>query len=90
MTEEPNLELSPLSQQLSSGGRIVNVEIYRFEGEKFWYLEVVDEYNNSTVWDDTFETDKAALTEVKKAILEERVTSFIGPADGKGDGKDWK
>ena len=56
MNEEPKIEVSPLTQQLSSSGRTVSVEIYRLEGEASWTLEVVDEYNNSTVWNDTFET----------------------------------
>ena len=87
MNEEPKLEISPLSQQVSSGGRNVSVEIFRLEGESSWTLEVVDEHNNSTVWDDTFETDSAALTEAKKTILSEGVSSLIGPEDGKGE---WK
>lgn len=90
MNEEPELELSSLSQDISSGGRTVKVEIYRLEGDEEWALEIVDEFNNSTVWDETFRTESAALTEAKKAILEERVTSFIGPEDGKSDGKLWK
>ncbi len=85
MNEEPNLEISPLSQELTSGGRTVSVEIYRLEGELGWALEVVDEYNNSTVWDNTFETDSAALIEAKKTILAEGVSSLIGPEDGKGE-----
>ncbi len=85
MNEEPKLEVSPLSQQVSSGGRTVSSEIYRLEGETSWALEVVDEYNNSTVWDDTFETDSAALTEAKKTILSEGVSTLIGPEDGKGE-----
>ena len=85
MNEEPNLEISPLSQELTSGGRTVSVEIFRLEGELGWALEVVDEHNNSTVWDDTFETDSAALTEAKKTILAEGVSSLIGPEDGKGE-----
>lgn len=89
MNEEPKLEVSPLSQEISSGGKNVSVEIYRLEGEASWVLEVVDEYNNSTVWDDTFETDSAALTEAKKTILEEGVGALIGPNNGKSDGK-WK
>lgn len=89
MNEESKLEVSPLSQQISSGGRTVSVEIYRLEGETSWALEVVDEYNNSTVWDDTFETDSAALTEAKKTILEEGIGVLIGPKNGKSDGK-WK
>ena len=90
MNDEPELELSKHSQKILSGGRTVSIEIYRLEGEAQWALEVVDEFNNSTVWDDTFETESAALTEAKKAILEERVTTFIGPEDGKSDGKNWK
>lgn len=89
MSEEPKLEVSPLTQQLSSGGRNVHVEIYRLEGETSWTLEVVDEYNNSTVWDNTFETDTAALTEAKKTILSDGIRSLIGPEDGKGNGS-WK
>lgn len=90
MSEDPKLELSPLSQDISSGGRTVSVEIYRLKGDEKWALEIVDEFNNSTVWDHTFETESAALTEAKKAILEDRVTTYIGPEDGKGDGKHWK
>lgn len=84
------LEVSPLCQKLSSGGRIVSIEIYRLEGEELWKLGIVDEFGNSTVWDDGFQNDSAALTEAKKSILEEKVESFIGPEDGKGDGQEWK
>jgi len=87
MNEEPEIEMSPLSQRISSGGQTVSVEIYRLEGEKSWALEVVDEYNNSTVWDDTFDSDSAALTEAKKTILAEGVNHLIGPVGGKGE---WK
>jgi len=89
MNEEPELEVSQLSQKISSGGKTVSVEIYRLEGETTWMLEVVDEYNNSTVWDDTFETESAALIEAKKTILAEGVSSLVGPEDGKGN-DDWK
>lgn len=89
MSPEPEIEMSTLSQALSSGGKTVNVEIYRLKGETSWVLEIVDEYNNSTVWDEQFESDALALTEAKKTILSERVSSLIGPADGKGDGE-WK
>ena len=87
MNEELKLEISTLSQDVSSGNRTVRVEIYRLEGETTWALEVVDEYNNSTVWDDTFATESAALTEAKKTILADGVNSLVGPKDGKGDDK---
>ncbi len=41
-------------------------------------MEVVDEFNNSTVWDDPFDTDTAALAEVKKTILSEGIEALIG------------
>lgn len=89
MSDEPEIERSPLSQSLSSGGRTVNIEIYRLKGESSWVLEIEDEFNNSTVWDDPFETDSAALTEAKKTILAEGVGSLIGPEDGKSKGE-WR
>jgi len=84
MDEDIELVMSPLCQNISSGGKTVRVEIYG-DGKGKWILEIVDEFNNSTVWDDTFETDQAALTEAKKTILAERVDSFIGPESGKGE-----
>ena len=90
MNAEPKLEESALSQDLSSGGHTVNIAIFRLEGEKEWVLEIVDEYGNSTVWDDTFKSDSAALDEAKKAVIEEGITTFIGPEDGKGDGQGWQ
>lgn len=77
MNEEFEVKMSPLCQAISSGGQSVQVDIYEHENGG-WILEVVDEFNNSTVWDDTFDTDNAALAEVKKAILSEGIKSFIG------------
>jgi len=38
----------------------------------------VDEYDNSTVWDDTFDTDQLALEEALKVIEEESIHAFVG------------
>lgn len=43
-----------------------------------WTAEVVDQHNNSTVWDDEFESDQAALDQVLKDIREEGIEAFIG------------
>ncbi|MES9874884.1 MAG: hypothetical protein ABW146_17430 [Candidatus Sedimenticola sp. 6PFRAG7] len=77
MNEEFEVKMSPLCQEISSGGKAVQVDIYEHENGG-WILEVVDEFNNSTVWDDPFETDNAALAEVKKTILSEGIDSLIG------------
>jgi C4-type Zn-finger protein len=89
MSDEPNLEISPLSQTITSGDHTVKVEIYRLEGGSSWTLEIEDEFGNSTVWDDEFESDKLALSEAKSSILSETISSFIGPSDGKSDGE-WR
>lgn len=61
MTEdEPTIIVSPLSGEFTADGITVSVEIYRLETEEGWSLELVDAENNSTVWTDTFPTDKAA------------------------------
>ena len=88
MNEDPKLETSPLSQEITSDNQTVRVEIFRLEGETSWILEVVDPFDNSTVWDDRFEQDSAALAEVKSAISSDGIASLIGPEDGISAG-DW-
>ena len=41
-------------------------------------LEVVDEFGNSSVWDDSFLTDSAALAEALNAIDTEGIMSLVG------------
>jgi VanZ family protein len=62
-------KLSPLSQPVSIDGKTVQVDIYE-DGSGGWILEILDELNISTVWDDPFETDSDALTEAKQVIKE--------------------
>ena len=50
--------------------------IYRLETTD-WSLEVVDETGASTVWDDLFPTDQAALDEALKTIREEGIRTFL-------------
>lgn len=77
MEEEFELEMSPLCQDLTDKGKTVRVEIYRGGGSD-WHLEVVDEFNNSTVWEDQFPTDAEALAEAKATIKEEGIDVLIG------------
>ncbi len=72
---------SPLNRTASRNGRSVEVEIYRAENED-WILEVVDEHGNSTVWDDLFPTDQAALDEAMRTIDEQGIDAVIGPPPG--------
>jgi len=47
--------------EISEDGTKIQVDIYRGEGRSVWILEVIDEENASTVWDDPFDTDREAL-----------------------------
>jgi len=84
MEDDYEVQMSPLSQALSSGGKTVQVDIYR-AGDEGWILEVIDEENTSTVWDDPFPTDQAAFTHVKETILAEGIDSLIGLGHGSND-----
>jgi hypothetical protein len=48
MSDEFEVKMSPLCQSISSGGKTLQVDIYE-DGNGRWLLEVVDEFNNSTV-----------------------------------------
>jgi hypothetical protein len=71
------LIVSPLSQRVTRDGTAVEVEIYG-DGNGAWLLEVVDEFGNSTVWDDSFPTDRAALAEALNVIDGEGIAAVIG------------
>ena len=71
---------SPLAQTYSAGGHTLRIQIYR-SADSLWILEVVDERGTSTVWDDPFETDKAALEAAFLAIETEGIASFLTDAD---------
>jgi len=77
MEDDFEVEMSSLSQELTADGKTVRVDIYRGDTGG-WILEVVDEFGNSTVWDDEFDTDSAALDEAKATIKDEGIGSLIG------------
>ncbi len=76
MDEEYPLVHSPLARSLTEDGHTVQIEIYRGE-DSDWVLEVVDEHNNSTVWDDQFSSDQAALDEAVRTVREEGIESLV-------------
>lgn len=78
MWNEQDLIYSNLQTSYAIDGHTLEINIYRLP-DTDWTLEVVDEYNNSTVWDDTFATDEAALAEAIEEIKSEGVLAFIGP-----------
>ena len=74
---QESLTVSPLSQRVTRDGTAVEVEIYG-DGKGAWVLEVVDEFGNSTVWDDSFPTDSAALAEALNVIDSEGIAAVTG------------
>jgi uncharacterized protein len=75
--EEIELIHSRHCQSVSSDGKAVRVEIYS-SGKDDWILEVVDEYGNSTVWDEPFSSDDEAFQEFQRTLKEEGIDELIG------------
>ena len=78
MEDDYQIVMSPLCQSITDREHIVRIEIYRGENTD-WTLETVDASNNSTVWDDLFATDQAALDEALRTVREESIESLVGP-----------
>ncbi len=74
---EKDLIDSPLSQPYTRDGKTVNIEIFRLPGTE-WSLQVVDAHGNSTVYDDEFSTDNAALACVLHELNRDGIDAFIG------------
>ena len=76
MDQDYQLTMSPLCRSVTDKGHTVQLEIYRGP-DSAWTLEVVDAFNNSTVWDDLFATDQAALDEGLRTIREEGIEALV-------------
>ena len=77
MDDDDKIKKSPLCQSVTRDGETVHIDIYE-DGESGWVLEIVDTNNNSTTWNESFETDTSALKEALFAIEKEGIHSFIG------------
>jgi hypothetical protein len=67
---------SDLSGEMRRDGITVQVEIYRGEEDDTWVLEVVDSENASIVWDERFETERAAMDELLATIRTHGMKQF--------------
>ncbi len=65
-----------LERRISERGISVEVLIYRGEDDAGWLLEVVDHAGGSTVWNEPFASDRAALDEALQTIAREGISSF--------------
>lgn len=77
-TEDPNLEHSDFSGEFTDDGVTVLVDIFRLAGSKDgWSLEVIDQNEGLTVWEEPFPTDKDAYEEFLATIESEGIHSFL-------------
>ena len=77
MNDENEVKKSPLCQAVTVGGKTVQIDIIE-DGEGGWLLEVIDEHNNTTGWEDPFDTEKSALSEALDTIEQEGIGALIG------------
>ena len=75
--EDFELIYSKHCQSVTRNDKTVRLKIYS-SGKNDWSLEVVDEYNTSTVWDDPFATDDEAYAEFRRTLAEEGIEALIG------------
>ncbi|WP_346838947.1 hypothetical protein [Microbulbifer sp. SAOS-129_SWC] len=78
MNEEFEPRVSELSRDFNEGDLTVQIDIYE-DGEGGWLLEIVDEDNNCTVWEDAFDSEQDALDEALDALEDEGIQAFVGP-----------
>ena len=75
---DPELEYSPLCGTVTRDGLTVRVQIYRMAGRsEGWTLEIVDHKGGSTVWDETFATDRVAYAEFFQTLENEGIQTFL-------------
>ena len=75
--DDPEIIMSPLCREITADGTTIQVDIYRGENEPGWILEVIDEENASTIWDEPFDTDQEALNAVLEVIELDGIRSFL-------------
>ncbi|MCB1746264.1 MAG: hypothetical protein H6977_10845 [Gammaproteobacteria bacterium] len=78
MYDEQDSRLSVLSQRVTHGALSVCIEIVD-DGEGGWLLEIIDDFDNATVWNGSFPDAQDALETGLRAIEEEGIEAFIGP-----------
>lgn len=78
MNDEHPIQHSPLSRVVVEQGHTLEIRIYRGKNDAGWLLEVIDAEGTSTVWEDLFASDQAALDEVYQTIKDEGIEALVG------------
>ena len=73
----PDVVVSSLSKRLTDQDHYIDIQIYRLNDQNLWTLEVVDELGASTIWDEWFDTEEAALGKALRAVDAFGIDSFL-------------
>lgn len=79
--DEPGIEMSRMSRDVTLDGIIVKVRIYRLEGHPKWMLVVVSADNTYTFFDATFEKEAEAFAAFQITVQEEGMATFLDRGD---------
>ncbi len=83
--DDPEIETSPFSGNVTRDGITVQIGIYRIAGSKDgWSLEMVDKDNNSVVWDELFASDQLACSAFYEALEAEGIQALVNSPPGDG------
>lgn len=82
MAKKPKLEHSELSGEFTDDGITVLVDIFRLAGsQEDWKMEVVDQDEGLTVWEEPFATDRDAFDEFLATVERDGIRSFLDDVD---------
>ena len=83
--DDPEIETSPFSGNVTRDGITVRVGIYRIAGgNEGWSLEMVDTANNSVVWETLFASDQLACAAFYEALEAEGIHALVNSPPGDG------
>jgi hypothetical protein len=78
----PKNEHSEFSGEFTDDGVTVLVDIFRPEGTQGdWAMEVIDQDDGLTVWEEAFATDREAFDEFLATVERDGIRTFLDDAD---------
>jgi hypothetical protein len=82
MAKKPKIEHSELSGEFTDDGVTVLVDIFRPDGTQGdWKMEVIDQDEGLTVWEEPFATDRDAFDEFLATVERDGIRTFLEDID---------
>lgn len=82
MAKEPQSEHSELAGEFTDDGVTVLVDIFRPAGSQSdWVMEVVNQDDGLTSWEEKFATDREAFDEFLATVEREGIRTFLEDSD---------